>query len=81
MRNICEVKTQDDIQKVFSMATKGESVIISNGTNTNFVLLPESTFSKLNDTLYFAKIDKSIKQMEDGNVVIKTIEELEAMEK
>lgn len=81
MRNIGEVKTQSDIQKVFNLAANGEPVVVSNATNANFVVLSQDVYTKIQNELYLAKLDRSIKQMDAGKVVIKTIEELEAMEK
>ncbi len=81
MRNIGEIKTQGDMQKVFSLALNGEPVVISSDANENFVVLSEDVFAKLQNDLYFAKIDRSIKQEEEGLFVVKTMEELEAMEK
>ena len=81
MRNIGEIKTQSDIQKVFNLAADGEPVVISNSTKANFVVLSQDVYAKLQNDLYLAKLDRSIQQVEAGQVVVKTIEELEAMEK
>ncbi|RRD96526.1 type II toxin-antitoxin system Phd/YefM family antitoxin [Clostridiales bacterium COT073_COT-073] len=61
-----------------------ETIIVTRKEEKNVVIL---SLEKYNDIMkavrnaeFLNKIDKSIKQKEDGKVVIKTMQELEAME-
>lgn len=62
---------------------ENETVIVTRKDEKNVVLI---SLEKYNEFLkmqrnieYLKKIDKSIKQLEEGKVVVKTMEELEAM--
>lgn len=61
-----------------------ETVIVTRKDEKNVVLISLEQYNALmkavRNSEYLDKIDKSIKQIEEGKVVIKTIEELEAME-
>lgn len=78
MHSIGEIKTPSDVQSVFNLALR-EPVCISSEARTNFVLMSQDLFTKIQDDLYLAKLERSFKAEEEGRVVIKTIEELEAM--
>ena len=60
-----------------------ETVIVTRKGEKNVVLMSleqYNNFMKLvRNTEYLNKIDKSMKQIKEGKVVVKTIEELEAM--
>lgn len=61
-----------------------ETVIVTRKDEKNVVLMSleqyNSVMKAVRNSEYLDKIDKSIKQLEEGKVVIKTMEELEAME-
>lgn len=61
-----------------------ETVIVTRKDEKNVVLMSleqyNSVMKAVRNSEYLDKIDKSIKQLEEGKVVIKTMEELEEME-
>lgn len=61
-----------------------ETVIVTRKDEKNVVLISLEQYNALmkavRNSEYLNKIDKSIKQVEEGKVVVKTLEELEAME-
>ena len=73
LKDYCDKATDDN-----------ETVIVTRKDEKNVVLISLEQYNELmklaRNEEYLNKIDKSIKQVEDGKVVIKTIEELEAME-
>ena len=78
------LKTTDirnNFKKISNLVCTGERVLISR--NKNIVILSESEYNKLEkaekNNEYLAKIDASIKQLEEGRIVVKTIDELEDM--
>ena len=80
------LKTTDirnNFKKISNLVCTGERVLISRPSNKNIVILSESEYNKLEkaekNNEYLAKIDASIKQIEEGKIVVKTIDELEDM--
>ena len=73
LKDYCDKATDDN-----------ETVIVTRKDEKNFVLISLEQYNELmkivRNVEYLNKIDKSMKQVEDGKVVVKTIEELEAME-
>ena len=63
---------------------ENETVIVTRKDEKNVVLISLEQYNSLMKALrnaeYLEKIDKSLKQVEEGKVVVKTMEELEAME-
>ena len=63
---------------------ENETVIVTRKDEKNVVLISLEKYNEFMRTIrnaeYLNKLDKSIKQIEDGKVIVKTIEELEAME-
>ena len=61
-----------------------ETVIVTRKDEKNVVLISLEQYNALmkavRNSEYLDKIDKSIKQIEEGKIVVKTIEELEEME-
>ena len=61
-----------------------ETVIVTRKDEKNVVLISLEQYNSLmkavRNSEYLDKIDKSIKQIEEGKVVVKTMEELEAIE-
>lgn len=58
------MKTEDDIQKVFSLVANGETVIIS---NRHAVILPEEQYEqykKFKNSEYLKKIEQAIKRVQ-----------------
>lgn len=61
----------------------GETVVVSRPKNENIYMLSEREYNELQkakrNTEYLAMLDQSIAQLERGEVVVKTMEELERM--
>lgn len=76
---------RDNFKNICDLVFNGETVIVSRPHNQNVVVLSEQEFNirekAFRNSEYLSKIDKSIKQLENGEVVIKTMEELEEMAK
>lgn len=79
------VDLRNDFKKVSDIVNSGERVLISRPHNENLVILSEKEYNELDkmrrNSLYLAKIDQSFQQIEEGRVVVKTMEELENMAK
>lgn len=73
LKDYCDKATEDN-----------ETVIVTRKDEKNVVLISLEQYNELiklaRNVEYLNKIDKSMKQVEEGKVVTKTIEELEAME-
>lgn len=79
------VDLRNDFKKVSDIVTSGERVLISRPHNENLVIMSEKEYNELEklrrNAEYLAKIDRSLQQIEEGRVVVKTMEELENMAK
>lgn len=73
LKDYCDKATDDN-----------EVVIVTRKGEKNVVLMSLEQYNEvmkaLRNSNYINKLDKSIEQVEKGKVVIKTMEELEAME-
>lgn len=62
---------------------ENETVIVTRKDEKNVVLISLEQYNEFlkiqRNSEYLKKIDKSMKQIEEGKVVVKTMEELEAM--
>ena len=62
---------------------ENETVIVTRKDEKNVVLISLEQYNEfvrnMKNTEYLNKIDRALKQIEEGKVVVKTIEELEAM--
>lgn len=78
-----QVDLRANIKKYFDIAFDGEPVIVSRKDNKNVVIVSEQEYNELQkakrNAEYLAKLEYSRTQLERGEVVIKTIEELERM--
>lgn len=65
-------------------AVSGDSIIITRPKKENAILISEEEYNELlrikNNAEYIYKLNRSIEQAKQGKVIVKTIEELEAME-
>lgn len=72
-----------DFAKYAGLASCGEPVTVSCPDNHNIVLISEADYKAMakakRNADYLAKLDRSDQQLKEGRVVIKTMEELEAM--
>ena len=64
-------------------AFNGEPVIVSRKQNRNVVIVSEHEYNELQkakrNAEYLAKLDRSLAQPKNGDVVVKSMEELERM--
>ncbi len=65
------------------MAFNGEPIIIPRKNNRNVVIVSEKDFKEMEkarrNAAYLAMLDESDRQLKEGRVIAKTMEELEAM--
>lgn len=83
MTIVKQMELRSNIKKYFDLAFGGEVVIVPRKENKNVVILSEREYKELekarNNMAYRAKLDESDRQLKEGRVVVKTMEELEAM--
>lgn len=64
-------------------AVGGETIIVSRPKNENVVIVSEQEYNELQkakrNAEYLAKLDRSFEQLERGDVIVKSMDELEAM--
>ena len=70
-----------NIKKYFDIAFNGEPVIVSRKDNKNVVVISEAEYNNLQkakrNAEYLAHLDRSFAQLERGEVIVKSMEELE----
>lgn len=73
-----------NIKKYFDLAFNGETIIVSRKENKNVVVISEAEYNELQkakrNAEYFAMLDESIEQLEHGNTISLTMDEMKAME-
>ena len=78
-----QIDIRANIKKYFDMAFNGEPVIVPRKENKNVVILSEKDYKELekarNNAAYLQMLNKSDEELRQGKVVVKTMEELEAM--
>ena len=72
-----------NIKKYFDLAFNGESIIVSRKQNKNVVVISEAEYNDLQkakkNAEYLAHLDRSFEQLQKGEVIIKSMEELEKL--
>ena len=72
-----------NLKHYIDLATSGEQVIITRPKNQNVVLVSEKEYSELKriqeNSEYLFKLKQSFSQAEEGKVVTRTMDELEAL--
>ena len=83
MTIVKQIDIRSHIKKYFDMAFNGETLIIPRKENKNVVIISEKEYKELekakNNAAYLAMLDKSEEELRQGKVIVKTMEELEAM--
>lgn len=78
-----QIDILENIKKYFDMAFNGEPVAVERKENKNVVILSEKEYKELqkakNNAEYLARLDLADRQLREGKVVVKTMEELDAM--
>lgn len=73
-----------NIKKYFDLAFSGETIIVCRKVNKNVVIISESEYNELQkakrNAEYLIHLDKSMEQLKNGQVVVKTMKELEFLE-
>lgn len=71
------------LKDYMDMAFNGEPVIVSRKGNRNVVIVSEQEYNDLQkakrNAEYLKKLDRSLEQLEHGEVLVKSMEELERM--
>ena len=69
-----------NIKKYFDLAFNGETIVVSRKENKNVVVISEQEYNELQmNAEYLAKLDRSFAQLKKGEVIMKSMEELEHM--
>jgi antitoxin YefM len=75
---------RDKFKEICDMVVSGETIIVSRPHNQNVVVLSEAAYNELEKSRknaeYLAMIEKSMQELENGEGIVKTIAELEALE-
>ena len=75
------IDLRNNFKKVSALINSGEKVLIARPRNENLVVLSEKEYNELEkawrNAEYLAKIDRAIEQAAEGQVVVKTMEEIE----
>lgn len=78
------VNVQDNFKELCDKISMGETIVISRPRNENIYMINEAEYNALQkakrNAEYLAMLDKSDEELKAGKVVVKTMEELEAME-
>ena len=84
MLAVKSVNVRDNFKYWCDKISNGETVVISRPRNENIYMINEAEYNALQkakrNAEYLAMLDKSDKELRDGKVVVKTMEDLEAME-
>ena len=84
MLAVKSVNIRDNFKEWCDKISMGETVVISRPRNENIYMISEAEYNTLQkakrNAEYLAMLDKSDKELKTGKVVVKTMEELEAME-
>jgi antitoxin YefM len=78
-----QMDVRANIKKYFDLAFGGEPIIVSRKQNKNVVVISESEYNDLQkarrNAEYLAKLNRSFAQLENGEVIVKSMAELERM--
>ncbi len=84
MLAVKSVNVRDNFKEWCDKISMGETVVISRPRNENIYMINEAEYNALQkakrNAEYLAMLDKSDGELKAGKVVVKTMEELEAME-
>lgn len=79
-----QMDVRANIKKYFDIAFDGEPVIVPRKNNRNVVIVSEADYKELEKArrnhAYLSMLEESDRQYAEGRVVVKTMDELEAME-
>ena len=79
------IDLRNDFKRVSTLIKSGEKVLIARPRNENLVVISENEYNELEkarrNAEYLMKIDRAIENVSKGLIVVKTMDELEAMAK
>ena len=79
-----QMDVRANIKKYFDIAFAGEPIIVSRKENKNVVIISEAEYNELEkarrNAEYIAKLNKADEQVQNGQVITKSLDELFAME-
>lgn len=72
-----------NLKKYLDIAFSGDTVFIPRKNNENVYVISQAEYEELQrakrNAEYLARLDKSFEQLEQGKIITKTLDELEAM--
>ena len=84
MLAVKSVNVRDHFKEWCDKISMGETVVVSRPRNENIYMISEAEYNELQkakrNAEYLAMLNKSDEELKAGKVVVKTMEELEAME-
>jgi len=79
------IDLRNNFKRISDLINSGEKVLIARPRNENLVVISEKEYNELEkarrNAEYLAMLDESMKQLRDGRVIVKTMDELEEMAK
>lgn len=78
-----QMELRSNMRKYFDRAADGEVVIVPRKKNKNVVVISEAAYNELQDkhnARYTQKLDRSLEQLERGETISFTMDELSEME-
>ena len=79
-----QMDVRDNIKSFFDIAFSGESVFVPRKENKNVYIISQAEYEELqrakHNAEYLEKLDRSYAEIEAGDVTVKSIEELRAMQ-
>lgn len=83
MLAVKSMDVRDNFKSLCDKVFHGETLIISRPKNENVVMLSENEYNKMlkakRNAEYLEHLDRSLAQLERGEVIVKSMEELEQM--
>lgn len=83
MKAIKTAELRENMKDILDMVAGGETVIIPRPKNKNVVVVSEDEWNELmrakKNAEYLAKIDKAFDDINSGKVIVKTLDELDAL--
>ncbi|MDD3796314.1 MAG: type II toxin-antitoxin system Phd/YefM family antitoxin [Lachnospiraceae bacterium] len=83
MLAVKSMDVRDNFRDLCNKVVGGEIVVVSRPKNENIIMLSEKEFNELqkakHNAEYLSMLDRSFEQLAHGDVVIKSMEELERM--
>lgn len=83
MKAIRAYELRSKFKEYADMAVGGETIVVARPNNKNVVVISEDAYNTLirsqRNEAYLAQIDASLRELEEGKGIVKSLSELEAM--